>query len=231
MTVVTGMRRDTLIGAPRAFPPSQTDQSMLDRHLRPLIDPPLNLLGRRIARHGVSANAVTLAGLALGVGAAGAIWFEAYLVAIALICLSRLADGLDGAVARVDGVTDFGGYLDITCDTAFWGMIPLAFIALDPGAHGVAGAVLILSFYINQSSFLGFAILAERRGMHTRTQGVKSLYYTSGLLEGTETILFFIILCLLPGWFIPLAYGFAALTVVTAVARVWLAGRLFGGAP
>ena len=46
---------------------------MFDAHLRPLIDPPLNALGRRLAAWGVGANAVTLAGLALGIGAAVAI--------------------------------------------------------------------------------------------------------------------------------------------------------------
>lgn len=200
---------------------------MLDRHLRPLIDPPLNNLGGRIAHLGLSANQVTLIGLALGLGAAAAVLAELHWLAIVLILGSRLADGLDGAVARATTVTDFGGYLDIVCDYVFYAAIPLAFVMLDPGAHGVAGAFLLLSFYVNAGSFLGFAVLAEKKQMQSHAHGVKSLYFTGGLLEGTETIAFFILLCLLPGWFVPLAVGFGVLCLVTALARVLLAAKVF----
>lgn len=202
---------------------------MLDRHLRPWIDPPLNHFGRQVARAGLSANLVTLIGLALGLAAAGAILAEAFWAAIVLILASRLADGLDGAVAREQGVSDFGGYLDITCDYVFYGVIPLAFVMLDPGANGVAGAFLLLSFYVNGGSFLGFAVLAEKRQMQSDAHGVKTLYFTGGLLEGTETILFFLLLCLLPGWFAPLAWVFGVLCLITAGSRVLLAAKLFQG--
>ncbi len=200
---------------------------MLDRHIRPLIDPPLNRLGHEIARAGVSANFVSLAGLFLGLSAAVAITMEAFLLAVLFICASRLADGLDGAVARVHGVTDFGGYLDIVCDYVFYAAIPLAFIILDPQAHGVAGAFLLMSFYVNGGSFLGFSVLAEKKQMQSSAHGVKSLYFTGGLLEGTETILFFLILCLAPQWFVPLAWIFGALCLMTAAARVLLAAKVF----
>jgi phosphatidylglycerophosphate synthase len=201
---------------------------MLDRHIRPLIDPPLNRLGGQLARGGVSANMVSLLGLAFGLAAAGAIWAGAYLLAIGFILASRLADGLDGAVARARGVTDFGGYLDIVCDYVFYAAIPLAFVLADPATNGAAGAFLLLSFYVNGGSFLGFAVLAEKKQMHSHAHGVKSLYFTGGLLEGTETILFFLALCLLPQHFAPLAWGFGALCLVTACARVMLAARVFG---
>jgi phosphatidylglycerophosphate synthase len=200
---------------------------MLDRHIRPLIDPPLNKLGRQIAQMGFSANMVTLAGLALGLAAALAVAFEAFFLAILLILASRLADGLDGAVARARGVTDFGGYLDIACDYVFYAVIPLAFVFLDPAAHGVVGTFLLMSFYVNAGSFLGFAILAEKKKMRSDAHGVKSLYFTGGLLEGTETIFFFLLLCLFPAAFVPLALGFAVLCLVTAIARVLLAAKVF----
>ncbi len=202
---------------------------MLDRHLRPLIDPPLDALGRRLAAGGVSADAVTLAGLTLGLAAAVAVAFGAFLLALALIAGSRFADGLDGAVARAQGPSDFGGYLDITADFVFYGAIPLAFVLHDPAANGAAGAFLLASFYVNGASFLGYAILAEKRGLRTRSHGVKSLYFTAGLLEGTETIFFFAALCLWPQHFAPLAWAFGALCLVTALSRVLLARRVFLG--
>ncbi len=70
---------------------------MFDTHLRPLIDPPLNWVGRLLARTGVSANAVTLGGFALGLLALPALAHQAYTLALGLILLNRLSDGLDGA--------------------------------------------------------------------------------------------------------------------------------------
>lgn len=213
---------------PREKAPNKGD-TMLDRHLRPLIDPPLDALGRGLARLGFSANAVTLAGLALGLGAAGAIASGVFWAGLWLILASRLADGLDGAVARARGGSDFGGYLDITSDFLFYGAIPLAFVLYDPATNGAAGAFLLASFYYNGATFLGFAVLAEKRGLTSTRHGNKALYFTGGLLEGSETILFFFLLCLLPQHFAPLAWGFGALCLVTATARVLLAHRVFRG--
>jgi phosphatidylglycerophosphate synthase len=200
---------------------------MLDRHLRPLIDPPLNRLGGRLAAAGATADGVTLVGLAAGLAAAGAAATGQFGLALALILLSRLMDGLDGAVARARGPSDFGGYLDITADFLFYAAVPLGFVLFDPAANGLAGAFLLLSFYVNGASFLGYAIIAEKRGMRTQSHGVKSLYFTAGLLEGSETILFFVALCLFPSLFAPLAWIFGALCLVTALARVLLARRVF----
>ncbi len=200
---------------------------MLDAVLRKVIDPPLNRAGRGLAAAGVSADAVTLAGLALGLGAAALVAVGAPGVALVLVALSRLADGLDGAVARARGRSDFGGLLDIVCDFAFYGAMPMGFILLDPGANGVAGAALLLSFYVNGASFLAYAVLAERHGLESRRHGAKSLYFTGGLVEGSETIAFFAAFCLWPQFFAPLAWVFAGLCLLTAGARVLLARDVF----
>jgi phosphatidylglycerophosphate synthase len=201
---------------------------MLDGMMRRVIDPGLNRVGALLARAGVVADAVTLVGLALGLAAAGLIaWGHMGWLALMFLLASRLADGLDGAVARVRGKTDFGGFLDIGCDFLFYGAIPMAFVLRDPAVNAVAGAFLLMTFYANGATFLGYAILAEKRGMVTAGRGEKSLYFTAGLLEGTETIAFFVLLCVWPGWFAPLAWGFGALCLVTALARVVLARQVF----
>ena len=201
---------------------------MLDAHIRPFIDPPLDRAGRGLARLGLTADAVTLLGLGIGLVAAGMIAAGWAVWAVVPLLASRLLDGLDGAVARATRRTDFGGYLDIACDFAFYGTVPFAFAVLDPEANALAAAFLLLAFYVNGTSFLGLAILAEKRGAETARQGVKSLYYSSGLLEGTETILFLVAICLLPGFFAPLAWAFGALCVLTAVLRVARVWRAWG---
>ncbi|MBK5923891.1 phosphatidylglycerophosphate synthase [Rhodovulum sulfidophilum] len=200
---------------------------MLDGVMRRLIDPPLDRLGIRLAARGVTADAVTLAGLGAGLLAAAMVALGAPGLALVPLLAGRLADGLDGAVARAGRKTDFGGYLDIVADFLVYGAVPLGFVLMDPVANGAAGAFLLTSFYVNGATFLGFAILAERRKMETRARGTKSLYFTGGLLEGTETIAFFVAICLWPGLFAPLAWGFGALCFVTALSRVLLARRVF----
>lgn len=201
---------------------------MLDGLMRGVINAPLNEGGRWLAARGASANAVTLAGLGLGLAAAGLIAAGWSGVWVALVLLSsRLADGLDGAVARARGKTDFGGYLDIVCDFVFYGAVPLAFVLQNTSANGLAGAFLLFTFYANAATFLGYAILAEKKGLETRSRGEKSLYFTAGLMEGTETILCFVVLALWPGLFPLLAWIFGSLCLVTAASRVLLAARTF----
>ena len=200
---------------------------MLDAAMRQIINPPLNRLGHRLARCGLTANQMTVVGFALGLAAAALIWAGLPLLALLPLLASRLADGLDGAVARATRRTDFGGFLDIVADFLFYAVVPLAFVLSDPAANGTAGAFLLAAFYVNGTSFLGFAILAEKRGMTTAAQGLKSLYFSNGLLEGTETILFFVALCLLPALFAALACGFGALCFLTAGLRVAAARRIF----
>ena len=200
---------------------------MFDRYARQLIDPPLNQIGRGLAARGLTADWVTLIGLALGL-------FAAFLIAVGLpgwalipLLASRLADGLDGAVARATQKTDFGGYLDIAVDFLFYGAIPMAFVIYDPATNGAAGAFLLVSFYFNGTTFLGYAILAEKNGHKTDAQGQKTLYYSNGILEGTETIVFFVILCLLPAYFSLLAWVFGALCFATATLRIYAARQIY----
>lgn len=199
---------------------------MLDGFMRHWIDRPLAALAARMPPW-VRADAITLAGLAFGLAGAGLVAMGWFGLALAGLALSRVCDGLDGALARRQGPTDRGGYLDIVCDFIFYGTWPMGFALASP-ANALPAAALLLAFYINGASFLAFAVFAAKRGMETAARGQKSLYFTAGLAEGTETIAVFVAMALWPGWFAPLACGFAALCAVTAAARVGLAWRVFG---
>jgi phosphatidylglycerophosphate synthase len=199
---------------------------MLDARLRPLIDPPLNAAGRILAGLGVTANALTFTGLALGLGAAAAIALGQIGWGLALIAANRLCDGLDGAVARVRGPSDLGGYFDIVGDFAFYVAVPVGFGILVP-ANQLPALVLVASFVLTGVSFLAFAVIAEKRGAATQAHGKKSFFYSTGLAEGTETIAVFIAMGLFPGWFAPLAYGYAALCALTVVQRSLMAWAQF----
>jgi phosphatidylglycerophosphate synthase len=169
---------------------------------------------------------LTFVGLAFGLAGAVAIGFGEFGWGLAIIVANRLCDGLDGAVARVKGPTTLGGYFDIVGDFAFYVSIPLGFGYLDP-ANTLAAAVLIASFVLTGVSFLAFAVIAAERGEETSAHGKKSFFYSTGLAEGTETIAVFIAMALFPAWFVPIAYGYAVLCVLTVFQRSALAVAQF----
>ena len=200
---------------------------MFDAKLRPLIDPPLNAAGKAIASMGVSANMLTFAGLAIGLGGAAAIALGHLWLGLALIIANRLADGLDGAVARVRGPTPLGGYFDIVADFAFYVSIPVAFGILSE-YNTLPALVLVASFVLTGVSFLAFAVTAAEQGDETEDHGKKSFFYSTGLAEGAETIAVFIAMCIFPAWFGIIAYGYAGLCVLTVFQRSALAVKQFG---
>jgi len=192
---------------------------MLDAHLRPLVDRCLNPVGAVLARRGVTPNQISFVGFGLGMGAAMAVALGSELAAAILIIANRVCDGLDGAVARASNTSDLGAYLDITLDFLFYSAIPFAFAVADP-EKALAACFLIFSFVGTGSSFLAFAIIAQKRGISTEMRGKKGFFYLGGLTEGSETIIFLLIVAILPDFFVPLAWTFAALCWVTTVTRV-----------
>ncbi|WP_019615326.1 CDP-alcohol phosphatidyltransferase family protein [Psychromonas ossibalaenae] len=194
---------------------------MLDRFSIKVISTPLNILAAGVHKAGIKADQVTLTGFILGLLAFPALIFAQYQLALLFILINRVFDGLDGAVARIQGITDSGGFLDITLDFLFYSLIPFGFILAAPDMNAVAGAFLIFSFLGTGSSFLAFAVMAGKRNIENPVYKHKSLYYIGGLTEGTETIACFILLCLLPEHFSIIAYSFALLCWITTFTRIW----------
>lgn len=201
---------------------------MLDARLRPLIDPPLNAVGRFLAGLGIGANAVTLGGIVTGLATGLALSQGNYSLGLSLIVLNRLLDGLDGAVARATRLTDFGGYLDILGDFVFYTAVPLGFGLADPSAR-LAVMILLAMFTLTGISFLAFATMAAKRGLETVAHGRKSFFYNTGLAEGTETIAVFVAMALWPQHFAFIAFGYAGLCLLTVIQRSLVAWSEFSG--
>ena len=203
---------------------------MLFRSLR-LLKPVIDASAGRLYAMGCNADQVTLTGFGLGITAAALIAFNWPLTAIVLILLSRALDGLDGALARLCGTTDRGAFLDISLDFFFYAAIPLAFAIADPAANGFAAAVLLAAFVGTGTSFLAFAVIAEKRGLKSTAYPTKTIYYLGGLTEGSETVACFIVMCLWPQHFAIAAYVYAALCALTSVMRIAAGWQSFGGKP
>lgn len=202
---------------------------MLDPLFVKAIKIPLDRAGIALAARGVSANTLTLGGFSVGLLGAVAIAYEFYLLGLALILLNRIGDGLDGAVARATRQTDFGGYLDIVLDFIAYSAIAGGFALSNP-AHTTAGIVLMVSFMGTASAFLAFAVIAAKRGLSTEARGRKSFFYVGGIAEGSETIAYFIIVCVWPELFVVATWIFVAMCWLTVAQRILQANDVFGEA-
>jgi phosphatidylglycerophosphate synthase len=201
---------------------------MLDRAIQAAIKPLLTRAARQLVAAGIGADAITVAGFVVGMAAAVAIALEAYLGGLVLLLASRLMDGLDGAVARATKPTDRGGFLDITLDFVFYASIPLAFALANPAQNALPAAVLLAAFIGTASSFLAFAIVAEKHRLESTAFPDKSFYFLGGLTEATETTAAFAAMCLWPAAFPLIAYGFAVLCAITIAMRIGWGWQRFG---
>lgn len=196
---------------------------MIDAAILPLqrraLEPPAAWLAAR----GASADAITLAGFALGLAAVGALALGAFGPALVLIVLNRLCDGLDGAVARLTGPTRRGAFLDIALDFVFYALVPLGFALHAPETNALPAAALIAAFVGTGSSFLAFAAVAAEAGLTTPRYPTKGIYYLGGLTEGFETIAAFVLMCLFPDAFPAIALAFAAACAISTLLR-WRQG-------
>lgn len=200
---------------------------MFDRTLRPvkekIISAPTSLMAGW-----AHPNTVTLASFAVSVVAFFCLLTEELLLCAVLWLLGRLLDGLDGAIARRSGKqSDFGGYLDMSLDVVAYALIPLG-IAIAFPTEGVffATVTLLAVFYVNISSWMYLAALMEKRRA-AAPESQTSIYMPSGVIEGSETIVFYTLFIALPDYYPFLAYAMAVLTAVTIVQRsVWAIGAL-----
>ncbi|MDD1795390.1 CDP-alcohol phosphatidyltransferase family protein [Enterovibrio sp. ZSDZ42] len=182
---------------------------------------PLARVAEMVDEMGVSANQTTVTGFVIGLLALPALAMEQYGLALLFIGINRIMDGLDGALARIQGVTDAGGFLDISLDFLFYSLVPFGFVLANPDQNALVGAFLIFSFIGTGSSFLAFAIMASKQGIDDPVYKNKSLYYMTGLTEGSETILCFVLMCVFPANFVEIACVFGAMCWFTTSSRIY----------
>ncbi len=175
-----------------------------------------------INKSGITANQLTVFGFLVGMFAVPLLAFEMWYGALIAIALNRILDGLDGALARyANQSSSAGGFLDITLDFLFYAAIPLGFILANPAQNAIAGAILLATFIGTGSSFLAFAIAAEKFKLDKPQFKYKSFYYLNGLTEGTETIALFVAFCIWPQHFAIMASLFAAACAITIFTRIY----------
>lgn len=201
---------------------------MLDARARSFLQAPLDRAAQSIDRPPVTPDRITLAGLVVGVAAAGAAaqaWWGAALV---MWLASRVLDGLDGPLARrrgTDGV-GAGGFLDIMADFTVYGAFVIG-VGIGSGQSLLPFLVVLFAYYLNGSALLAFSSIAERSGR--QIDDGRSLSFLGGLAEGTETIAVHSLWCLLPAFASPIAWVWAFVVLVSATQRAVGGFRFLGG--
>ena len=195
---------------------------MLDAAVRGRIGPRLEPVAAALDRRGVTPGAITAAGLLVGVAACVAAALGVWVAALVLWLVNRSLDGLDGTLARRRGATDLGGMLDFLADFVVYGGFVVGVAIAEPGAR-VACCVLLAAYLLNNVALLSFAALVEKRRLTFGDE--RSLRFTAGLTEGTETILAYCAFCVLPAHAATIAWVFAAMVMITVAQRVALARR------
>ena len=202
---------------------------MLDTAARRVLDRPLARTAAQLDRYSwLTANRLTLAGLALGVACAGAAALTWWPTALACWLLSRLADGLDGPLARRraepsarrgGSTSHAGGFLDISADFTVYGTTVVG-VAVGVGGSPWPFVAVLLGYYLNGATFLAFSSIAERSG-RTVDDG-RSLSFITSLAEGTETIVVHALWLAFPGLAAGLATGWAVIVGISVLQRIWV---------
>ena len=187
------------------------------------IQPTLNQFAFDWVPSWVKANAVTLIGFLIGLLVLPLLREQYFHLTLAVILINRFLDGLDGAIARRDGISDLGGFLDISCDFIFYSAVVFGFALADPGRNALAASFLIFSFIGTGSSFLAYAIMVPKRELNSKKYGKKGFFYLGGLTEGFETMVFMVFICLVPDWFVETATVFGILCWLTTFGRFTIA--------
>ena len=197
--------------------------SVLDARLRRLIDPPLDRLGAPLAARGLSANAVTVAGFAIGLSAAVAIASRAYLLGLGLLLLNRLCDGLDGAIARRRRPHRSRRLPRHPPRLSDLFRRAVRFRARRPRGQRARRGVPDLQLHGHRLVVPRLRDYGRQARHRDRSARPKSLYYLGGLTEGTETILAFVLACLWPALFSWIALVFGPLCWLTTATRIAVA--------
>jgi archaetidylinositol phosphate synthase len=154
---------------------------MLDTNARKYVQPMLDAIARACLKAGIGANALTIAGMLLGVAAALLAAAGLPVAAVAVLWLSGLIDAADGTLARLTKATPLGAILDITFDR----VVEISMIvALAWRFRDARLELLVLAgvIAIAMSLFLSIAAAVANRS-------VKSFHYAPGLGERTEAFI------------------------------------------
>lgn len=161
----------------------------------------------------IAPNLITILSLICGLVAAVSFFINQYLC-VFLLLLSGYLDILDGSVARLqNSSSSFGTMLDILSDRFVESFIIIV-IFINQLDIAWVGLLMMMSIIVCISSFLLVGIFSQK-------ESFKSFYYSPGLIERTETFIFFIVMILLPSTVFVLGLIYTLLVLWTTLYRCY----------
>lgn len=191
----------------------------------------IDISGKNLQKLGLSANVVSVVGFVIGLSAINFLAMGMFGYALLCILLNRFFDALDGAIAKYDGVTNFGVFLDAALDYIFYAGVILGFALANPAQNAVAAAFLMFGFMTAAATLLSYAVIAYQANAPQQMNVKQSPFYLGGFAQGAETLVAFVILCLIPGWFLQIAIVLGCLSFVKALSVIVTAYYNFEIAP
>ncbi len=195
---------------------------MLDTNARKYVQPLLDAIAQACLKAGIGANALTIAGMLLGVAAALLAAAGLPVAAVAVLWLSGLIDAADGTLARLTQATPLGAILDITFDR----VVEISMIvALAWRFRDARLELLVLAgvIAIAMSLFLSIGAAVANRSM-------KSFHYAPGLGERTEAFICLTLMILDEERLVLWTWVFVAVIVFTMGQRLRHANALLAEA-
>ena len=187
---------------------------MFDGHWRKPVDQAMVPIGAAIRRAGISADAITITGIAMSALCAAAIAAGNFRVALVLLILTGVPDALDGAVARAGGGgSKRGAFFDSVSDRF---TDALLFGGLAWYYAGEGGRIVMLPFAL----FAAASLISYQRAK------AESLGYDAkgGIMERAERFIALGVGLLFAELLVGVLWLMLALSVLTVVQRfvkVW----------
>jgi len=204
---------------------------MLDPFFAKAFKSPLDAGAEALLARNIDANLLTWAGFAAGLLAAALISIGWTSIGLVVLVASRLADGLDGALARASKATDFGAYLDIVLDLIVFSALAAAFSLADP-ANKFAGLALMITLTGVGAASLALQLFAAKHGVGVDASDSETdqrpFFYVSAFVESSEITLFFLVALVWPQAFPVIGWIFAIACGVTIAQRIFQARAAFG---
>ncbi len=165
----------------------------------------LDKLAQKMAKIGISANMISICGFALGMLAVNLLANNTFGWALIFILLNRLCDALDGKIAKIKGKTDFGVFIDACLDYVFYAAVIFGFALANSSENALTAAFLLFAFAASACAMLAYAVVDYAKGAKKEDALRESPFYLGGIAQGAETTIAFVILCLAPQLFVPIA--------------------------
>lgn len=187
---------------------------MIDSKLRKQVQPAFDQMGMLLQKTKVTPNQVTVMAFIIGIVAGSAIGFDFYLEGIMFLWLSGLLDVLDGTLARIQQKSsNIGAYMDLIFDRLVEATVILGFYFSAP-EHTLAYLIFFVGAMFNFTTFIVAGALFQN-------EGNKSMHYDFGIVERTETFIFFTLMLIFKVYIFPILMLFNIIMILTGCLRFY----------